>query len=89
MEAGTLTTLRGLIQLIYSSLSPEAQAAEWRRRVLNIRELFKSQLLAPQKQSVASADSMEKMNLGPMDFPVSHSQWGVGGRGVKNGNSKA
>lgn len=44
------------------------------------KELFKSQLLAPQKQSVASADSMEKMNLGSMDFPVSRGQW-MGGRG--------
>lgn len=43
-------TFGGRIQLIYSSLSPEAQATEWRRRVLNSRELFKSQLPAPQKQ---------------------------------------
>lgn len=71
-------TFRGFIQPIYSRLSPEAQATEWRRRVLNIGELFKSWLPAPQKQSVASADSMEKMNLGSMDFPVSH---GSGGRG--------
>lgn len=60
-----------LLQFIYPGLFPEAQAAEWRRRVLNIGELFKSQLLTPPKQSVASADSTKKMNLGPMDFPVS------------------
>lgn len=61
-------------QLAHFTLAfpPEAQATEWRRKVLNIRELFKSQLFIPQKQSVASADSMEKMNLGPMDFPVSN-----------------
>lgn len=55
---------------------PQRLATEW-RRVLNIRELFKSQLPAPPKQSMASADSTEKMNLGPMDFPVS--QGSVGG----------
>lgn len=67
---------------------PEAQAAEW-RRVLNIRELFKSQLLAPQKQSVASADSMEKMNLGSMDFPESHVRCSRGEGEVRNGSSNA
>lgn len=55
---------------------PQRQATEW-RRVLNIRELFKSPLPAPPKQSMVSADSTEKMNLGPMDFPVS--QGSVGG----------
>lgn len=89
VEARALTTFRGLIQLIYSRLPPEAEAAEWRRRVLNIRELFKSQLLAPQKQSVASADSMEKMNLRSMDFPVSHGRCSRGEGEMRNGNSKA
>lgn len=78
-------TFRGFIQLVYSSLSPEAQATECRRRVLNIGELFKSHWPAPQKQSVAFADSMEKMNLGPMDFPISR-WWGQGGG--RNGNSR-
>lgn len=67
-------TFRGLTQLTH--LSSEAQATEWRSRVLNIRELLKSQC-PPLRSTVASADSKEKMNLGPMDFPESH---GRGGR---------
>lgn len=39
-----------LSPLIYISL-PQRQATEW-RRVLNIRELFKSQLPAPPEQSM-------------------------------------
>lgn len=40
----------------------------------------------PLTSSVASADSVEKMNLGPMDFPVSHSG---GGRRSEKGEQQS